>query len=562
MGMGMGGQGGMGKGSSANRELVFRDHWYLDDDEVSGANTRSRCISATTLGLSLADLKSLLLMLAVGLMLFFGLDELGKLTSATRTLHRGASHADAAWRDSVLGQRMQKGQNGRQRAIAADGFEVGEISENRIRDGFCGDNPAWSGYYSRNERHVSINGTVKVRTRNLFYWYVQTAGDVRTDPLVLMLVGGPGCAATTALLTEGGPCHINAAMQTVPNEHAWTKRASVLWLDQPPGVGFSYGTAARDDRGSEDELAAHTYAFLQAWFQKHEERRFNKFFIYGATHYVPAVAQRIMDGNRRQVHAKQWGVRIPLTGVAIGSGLIDPATQFASLADFAYKNNGLGIHAVSDATYRAMKAITPVCVRRIAQCEAHAGTCTAARAFCLNKLVRPFMKSGKSIYDIRTPCKHPPLCYDFGRVRRFLQLPATLDALSVRHSSRRWKICNFDVLQRYNSDWMRQYGPELGKILDSGIKLLVFAGEADFICNWQGLWAWASRLRWHGRRQFRAAVQGPWRSSNGTAIGTRVSSGGFAFVRVSGAGHMVPRDQPAAAEQLFNEFLSGAVFKP
>ena len=37
MGMGM----GMGMGSTANRELVFRDHWYLDDDEVSGANPRS-----------------------------------------------------------------------------------------------------------------------------------------------------------------------------------------------------------------------------------------------------------------------------------------------------------------------------------------------------------------------------------------------------------------------------------------------------------------------------------------------------------------------------------------
>ena len=40
-------------------------------------------------------------------------------------------------------------------------------------------------------------------------------------------------------------------------------------------------------------------------------------------------------------------------------------------------------------------------------------------------------------------------------------------------------------------------------------------------------------------------------------IGSVKSSGNFTFIRLSGGGHMIPHDQPAASLDMFNRWLDG-----
>lgn len=61
-------------------------------------------------------------------------------------------------------------------------------------------------------------------------------------------VGGPGCSSFTGLLQELGPCRIQKKGELPAyNPFSWTSNASVFFLDQPIGVGFSYGE--KDDKG-------------------------------------------------------------------------------------------------------------------------------------------------------------------------------------------------------------------------------------------------------------------------------------------------------------------------
>jgi len=44
-----------------------------------------------------------------------------------------------------------------------------------------------------------------------------------------------------------------------------------------------------------------------------------------------------------------------------------------------------------------------------------------------------------NVYDIRKKCEHPPLCYDFSNIDKFLAREDVLEALGVK--GRKWSSC-------------------------------------------------------------------------------------------------------------------------
>ncbi|KAK6060360.1 serine carboxypeptidase [Cooperia oncophora] len=91
----------------------------------------------------------------------------------------------------------------------------------------------YSGYYTV--------GTTK--NHQLHYWFVESQGNPSTDPLLVWLTGGPGCSGLSALLTEWGPLMVNPDGATLwVNPYSWNKNASILTLEAPAGVGYSFAT--------------------------------------------------------------------------------------------------------------------------------------------------------------------------------------------------------------------------------------------------------------------------------------------------------------------------------
>lgn len=80
---------------------------------------------------------------------------------------------------------------------------------------------------------------------NYFYWMFESRSEPTNDPVILWLTGGPGCSSQLALMSENGPCTpTEDGMDTVNNPYSWTTNANMIWLDQPAGVGYSYGNGA------------------------------------------------------------------------------------------------------------------------------------------------------------------------------------------------------------------------------------------------------------------------------------------------------------------------------
>jgi len=289
-----------------------------------------------------------------------------------------------------------------------------------------------------------------------------------------------------------------------------------MWVDQPAGVGYSYGVKKdKDEAGVANDM----YDFLQAFFKAHPEYVDNAFFVFGESyggHYAPSVASRIFNGN-----LKKEGLFINLAGVGVGNGLTDPVIQYQYYPEMAM-NNSYGIKTVSDATYKSMVDHLPKCLKLAEACQLNNDACVAADDYCNAVETSPYYSTGLNPYDIRKPCGDSDLCYDFTNIETFLNLNSTRAALHVSDKVQKWESCNNGVNAMFAGDWMRSYQQVLVPMLEGGVRVLIYAGDVDFICNWIGNKAWTKALPWTGAHAFSAEADHTWfytSSSSSAAAG-------------------------------------------
>ena len=383
--------------------------------------------------------------------------------------------------------------------------------------------------------------------KHLFYWAFESRNDPATDPVILWMTGGPGCSSAVALFGENGPCKVNAdGTATKLNPYSWNRNATLIYVDQPAGTGFSYGAKDATEAG----VAKDMVDFLVQWFRIHGKFSHHDLYVTGesyAGHYVPAVSSGLFRNGT---------LRKNLKGLAIGNGLTDPEVQFAYYKDMIVSTNGHEA-AVGKAEHAAMAAATPACIAGIRACQNNTMTCLPALELCEMSLEIPYTLTGMNPYDMRSKCAVPPLCYDFSNVKTYLQRDDVRAALGVKG---RWADCSKSVTIRFelSGDYIKNYQQLLPELLNAGVRVLIYAGDQDYICNWLGNQAWTLALPWPGQGAFRAAAVADW-PAGAKKAGELRASGPLSFLRVLDAGHMVPMDQPAAALRMINAFTADAL---
>jgi len=404
---------------------------------------------------------------------------------------------------------------------------------------------------------TQLYGYITVNTtRHLFYWMFESRNDPDNAPFVLWMTGGPGCSSLLALFYENGPYKIEKDLSLSINPYSWNTNATVLWIDQPVGTGFSYSDGLDPGVVTEAEMAENMYEFFQKFFSAYPKYASKDFYIFGesyAGHYVPAFSARILQGS-----AAGEGIAINLKGSAVGNGLVDPEIQYAYYWQFARDHS-----LVSNASLAMMEGAVGTCQLLIAACAQSSVlgwvACINAYTICNMAEIEPVDFTGVNLYDVREPCQVPPLCYDFSLLPKYINQPSIRAALGV--GSREWQDCNRIVELKlvFAGDWMLNYASDIPKLLTSGHRFLVYAGEYDFICNWYGNHAWAAQLSWPGQQAFNNAPNVTW-TVDGNAAGVSQSAQGFTFLKVFNAGHMVPYNQPANSLAMLQTFLNNQPF--
>ncbi|XP_042476057.1 serine carboxypeptidase-like [Macadamia integrifolia] len=381
----------------------------------------------------------------------------------------------------------------------------------------------------------------------MFYFFFESRNS-KDDPVVIWLTGGPGCSSELAIFYENGPFKIANNLSLVWNDYGWDKVSNLLYVDQPTGTGFSYSSDNRDTRHDEAGVGNDLYDFLQAFFAEHPEYAKNEFYITGesyAGHYIPAVAARVHQGNK----AKE-GIHLNLKGFAIGNGLTDPAIQYQAYPDFA-----LDMGLIKESDFSIVNKLLPVCDMAIKLCGTdHKIPCIASYVVC-NSIFNMIVGHAGDInyYDVRKKCEGS-LCYDFSNMEKFLNQKSVRDAIGVGNIE--FVSCSPTIYQAMMVDLMRNLEVGIPALLEDGIKMLIYAGEYDLICNWLGNSRWVHAMEWSGQKEFVAAPTVSFVVDGGEA-GQMKSHGPLTFLKVHDSGHMVPMDQPKAALEMLKRWTQG-----
>ncbi|XP_062165070.1 serine carboxypeptidase-like 6 [Alnus glutinosa] len=151
--------------------------------------------------------------------------------------------------------------------------------------------------------YVAVGDSEEVE---LFYYFVKSERSPKEDPLLLWLIGGPGCSGWTGVAFEIGPLNLieeyNGTLpELVLNPHSWTKESSIIFMDSPVGTGFSYARTPAASQSSDLKQVHQLHQFLVKWLIEHPEFVSNAFYVGGHSYTdisVPILVQQISSGMR------------------------------------------------------------------------------------------------------------------------------------------------------------------------------------------------------------------------------------------------------------------------
>lgn len=406
--------------------------------------------------------------------------------------------------------------------------------------------------------------SLKTAKDKTFYTFFPSRTNPSTDPLIIWFTGGPGCASDLSIVVENGPYNIGLGSNGKPTgfkrEYAWNNNANLLYLDNPLGVGFSV-LGSKSTVTTEEQVAKDVEIFLKRLLSLPDFKSLQgrDLYITGESyggHYVPWVANHLRKLNN------SW---FNLKGIAIGNGLVTSKAEYANYKTFIELPENQKYVKLSQEERETVSRLTDLCLQQLESrnrrvplnfkntCEEIVGIILAPTAAQRAKGIRLRF----NIYNVRVPCiKGTQLCYDFTKQTQFFNSQSVQQLLGVADENIFYQNCNSagSGLGRVDT-WIDSDG-QVTEILNSGIKVLVYSGDQDFICNWKGGEQWTHDISWKNGDQFRKAqYKTRYTKGNKQVIGQSRKYKNLEFLAVKGAGHVVPFDQPFTALSMINEFI-------
>ncbi|CAG8598154.1 15607_t:CDS:2 [Racocetra persica] len=389
----------------------------------------------------------------------------------------------------------------------------------------------------------------------MFFWFFESRKNPKNSPLTIWLSGGPGDSSMFALFQEVGPCKVKRNMnKSRLAANSWNEVTNLLFIDQPIGTGFSYGTRMVN---TSEQAALDVYEFLQRFFimfPKYATLDLHLFSESYGGHYVPTIAKLIVENNNLLKSGKIKDIiPINLKSCGIGSAWVDPIIQIRSYINFAENNTYKPL--LGPQLIEAMHDTWTLCQYTINECYQTNTThdCVAANITCWEGYNGIYTQNADAgLYDIRTKNDHPVPTYT-----KYLENPFVLKSIGVNTTAiSKYLEYNEAIYFRFtdSGDVIHSTMSQVEFLLDNDVPIMFFTGDADYICNWLGGNEMAESLKWKRRKEFNNAVFQEW-TVGGVKVGEIRKVKNLWFVKVFESGHFIPHDQPRNSLELFKMWI-------
>jgi carboxypeptidase C (cathepsin A) len=407
----------------------------------------------------------------------------------------------------------------------------------------------------------------KNRHGKLQFWLFAPSNPTTSDTLTIWLNGGPGCSSfsggvfieigpVTVPMNPAGYCCIEQNVPFVYNPNAWTQATHMLFVEQPIGVGFSYGEPPPQD---EVDVARDFHAFLDNFYSVFTSYKPFDLYIFGESYagmYIPSIALEVYE------HAPS----IRLKGVGIGNGLLDSKVQGPIRIDYAY------YHGMIDSyTRQSLHTLWNMCIHKVSSmkdpfhsfdvpddCGMLSAISDAAGANVI-----PDFSGGPNIYDVTTWDPYLVLKGN-NSISQFYNNPAVKRKLHAPLETY-WQACVPGAgRRRLESSYLIHDGPisivpHIAKLLNGGIRVLLYGGDRDMACNVIGTDKLLNDMKWKGADQWFSTPRGLW-TYEGKPAGYIKALQNLQFLVLYNSGHLAPYNIPEHALDLISRFLTNTTF--
>jgi carboxypeptidase D len=137
----------------------------------------------------------------------------------------------------------------------------------------------------------SYAGQIPINDQSSYFFWMFKSIKPENDVLLFWFNGGPGCSSMDGALLENGPLRFNGD-NLVLNQFGWNNAASVVYVDQPVGTGYS---VTGEPLTSNSAVVDYFRIFLDNFLQIFDEYSDSRIFLAGESYAVSFVYQGNVD---------------------------------------------------------------------------------------------------------------------------------------------------------------------------------------------------------------------------------------------------------------------------
>merc|ERR1711991_1020395 len=144
----------------------------------------------------------------------------------------------------------------------------------------------------------------------------------------------------------------------------------------------------------------------------------------------------------------------------------------------------------------------------------------------------------------------------------FVQSKFTQELGSLIPQGVSWGSQASQVFNYMSGSFMNDGIAQVQQMIDAGVSVNVYGGQVDLIVDTLCIQAWMDKLPWSNLSEWKSAGRNSFTEPGKFNVAGFVQSfKNFAFWQINKAGHMVPLDQPWAAEYMMATIVGGDVSK-